>query len=150
MAILLSEKNNCKLSIEILSVNNDLFFCQVLIENNVFSLDFKHNKKTRISRNNIKYIEDNLYLLDNPNGNFIEDDEVLCFYPLDMFLNIDVLYSNSEFLRVLIKIPMGEYSNCNINDFDIILEMSISVSSVKDFFENIILESYNVYKNNFY
>lgn len=63
-----------------------------------------------------------------------------------MFVNIDVLYSNNEFSRVLIKVPMGEYSNCNINDFDIILEMFVSLKIIKDFFKNIILESSYIYK----
>lgn len=39
---------------------------------------------------------------------------------------------------------MGEYSNCDINDFDIMLEMFILISDVKRFFENIVLESHSV------
>lgn len=45
MAILCSEKNNCKLIIDIISVENDMLLCEVSIENRIFSLDFKNNKK---------------------------------------------------------------------------------------------------------
>ncbi len=139
MAHLKNIENDLNLSLSPAKVNKKLIKCSCSIITSQLSLDFEETRDKNISLENIEYLRKFVSVAEKIED-YEDEKEIFSFYPIDLFIKLDIYKSNNNILWINLSVPIGVYSNSKESGYELGFNFSVTLKSLVTFFNNFLLE----------
>lgn len=119
MAIIFNRERNLSIEITPILMDEFGFLCKLCVNSELIKNENNDSplRSSYVSHENLKYFIKNIENLNNIETFKEETDVVFDFYPIDMFIMMDVFKSTNDFLWIESKIPAQMLNNMNIDGY---------------------------------